>query len=471
MGPNEDTNRHRTSRFETVMQQPSLPSTFNSIMTYARVWIGIAVTITVLELLLRYFTLQILKSIRHLFIQIVMARRQEREQTTTRPESPLGEMIGASSMIERPDVIPLFPSDNNDMDGHNLRLQDQLDTLKENQQTIRNSIMHVNMIQMISSVLMIYRCIIVNHNKSRHLDSLPDSGTFENWLDHDTIHINLTTYNNQFITDMIPNKMVSPFPYLWPTFLFGTNVSYATCLLLLYWLSLTPLLPNAMLQDQQLQQGQQSTAVSRTIAEIPFVSETDSNATDTVESSDAPKKKASYLYTVHSIMKGTFVGWLWGNSYLYVPTLATPIVSNAICIVVLVGSILSLKVRYPNAFLLSWLSNVGCNRRGQPLIYDPDHNRWINDPIYCDDTLPRNENTDDDDDDDDDDDSTGDECSEVDRNLDDVDIEAGRLDRDHCDDDNGLSYNNDENNLEITSLLNSNRSSNNVRSRRSTTVQ
>ena len=162
-------------------------------------------------------------------------------------------------------------------------------------------------------------------------------------------------------------------------------------------------------------------------------------------------------------MSGTFVGWLWGNSYCLTPALVTPYLGNAICIIVWIGSMIALKVRYPNAWQLMWLSNVGCNHLGHPLIYDQPQNRWINDSIYGVDTIQMR------DDDDDDDDSTDNSRSELDDDMDDVDIEVGHHDRDQCDDEDD-----DDDDAfqqqEMTSLVDSMNIPNSFRSRRSSTV-
>jgi hypothetical protein len=233
---------------------------------------------------------------------------------------------------------------------------------------------------------------------------------------------------------------------------------------------LTPIIPNAAIQqDQQLSQQEGRRSVVPTREEIPVVLQARNN-TDTNESRVTLRKKSAPLYIVNSIIHGTLVGWIWGNSYFFVPTLVTPYLGNAILVILLAGSMIALKTRYPKAWLLHWLSTVGCDRRGQPLIYDPSRNSWINDPIYSDDTVPRNESTDHDDYDDDD--STGNEHFEVDRDMDNVDIETGHVDRGSCDDDDRPSNHHVDNTLEqeMTSLLHSNRSSNHFRSRRNTAI-
>ena len=417
----EVTTSHHQNNNHTNLNHTTVPViTTYTILPFAQVWMGIAITITLLELSIRYFFFQVLSCLHFLLIHVVIVQRQElREQQQRTHSSTLSmdEISRTATGAERPDIIPLFPDTDNDTDDHNNRLYVHLNTVNTSQQKLRNSHICVNMIQMISSLLMIYRCIIVNHSR------------------------------NNTPSEFVSGKMISPVPFIWPTALFGTNISYATCLLLLYWMSLTPLLYTAARE------------------EIPMVVPNTQNTTETDDPSDDTQiKKSSPQHTVYSIMYGTLVGWLWGNSYFMIPSLALSYLGQAVFLIVIIGSMISLKARYPNTILLLWLSNVGCNRHGRPLIYDPYQNRWMNDTVYCDDETQQNDG----------DESIGDEYCEENNDLDEIDIEVGHLDRDDFDDHEDIRSDIPNEGIhhqqEMTSLLNSVNFPSNVRSRRNAAV-
>jgi hypothetical protein len=129
----------------------------------------------------------------------------------------------------------------------------------------------------------------------------------------------------------LSNVPIYPVPFL--TSWMGPNVSYASSLLILFRiLSLEP----SRSPSLSLEQRDASSAVLRTM--------------------------------IH----GTFLGWAWSH---YLEFVASAYWGNALLLVGIVGTVLSLQAHSP----MPCLPPVGCNARGRPLIYDAAAQRWLSD--------------------------------------------------------------------------------------------